>query len=396
MKQPQPTLEQLFEGPIQVLATTLQPQTVKQYRACVRSFLAYLHARFPHLRKLSQLRRDPHLLGWFRFLCQQHPPLCNLVREARLVQLRRLLRDLADLGHPLPPDLIRCQDFPPRDQYLPRPLSLEDDQRLQQQLRLTDTLESNALRLMRATGIRIGECIALPIDCLQSVNEKQVALHVPLGKLHSERLVPVDEETQRIVARMVELRALHRAVAPSRRVTPVPESQAFLLPRYRQPRSNYWAHVLRRSLRETARAAECTRRITPHRLRHSFATEMVRLGVSLPALMQILGHKDVRMTLRYVEVVQLDLQREFHRARQNPLLLHSIPQLPLPSVTTAPERVDLVSIRQALAATRHLFQLFQPQLETKAQRKLHRLLQRLLNIDHELDRLPKNERTLAG
>jgi hypothetical protein len=33
--------------------------------------------------------------------------------------------------------------------------------------------------------------------------------------------------------------------------------------------------------------------------------------------------------------------------------------------------------------------LFQPQLETKAQRKLHRLLQRLLNIDHELDRLPK-------
>jgi len=67
----------------------------------------------------------------------------------------------------------------------------------------------------------------------------------------------VDEETRRIVARMVELRALHRGVAPSRRVTPVPESQAFLLPRYPQPRSNYWAHVLRRSLRETARAAEC-------------------------------------------------------------------------------------------------------------------------------------------
>jgi site-specific recombinase XerD len=42
---------------------------------------------------------------------------------------------------------------------------------------------------------------------------------------------------------------------------------------------------------------------------------MVRLGVSLPALMQMLGHKDIRMTLRYVEVVQLDLQREFHRAR---------------------------------------------------------------------------------
>jgi len=395
MRRSQPTLEQLFEGPIQVLATTLQPQTVKQYRACARSFLAYLHARFPHLRKLSQLRRDPHLLGWFRFLCQHDPPLCNLVREARLVQLRRLLRDLADLGHPLPPDLIRRQDFPPRDQYLPRPLSLEDDQRLQQQLRLSDTLESNALRLIRATGIRIGECIALPIDCLQSVNEKQVALHVPLGKLHSERLVPVDEETVRIVAHMVELHTQTPMARRRRRASTCGDQpQAFLMPHYHPPR--YWEDLLRDSLAEATRAAGCTGRVTPHRLRHSFATEMVRLGVSLPALMQMLGHKDVRMTLRYVEVVQLDLQREFHRARQNPVVLHSIPQLPLPSLTTAPERVDLVTIRQAIAATRHLLQLFQPQLEAKAQRKLRRLLQRLLNIDHELERLPQNECTLAG
>lgn len=388
MKRSQPNLDELFEAEIQMLATTLQSGTVQQYRACARTFLTYLHSRFPHLRKLSQLRRDPHLLGWFRFLCQHHPPLCNLVREERLVQLRRMLRDLADQGHRLQPDLIRRQDFPARDHYLPRPLPLEEDQRLQQQLRLTDSLETNALRLMRATGIRIGECIALPVDCLQSVNEKQVALHVPLGKLHSERLVPVDEETMRIVARMVELHT-HTPMARRRRTAPTSgnQSQAFLLPRYRQPR--YWQDILRDSLAEATRAAGCTGRVTPHRLRHSFATEMVRLGVSLPALMQMLGHKDVRMTLRYVEVVQLDLQREFHRARQSPVVLHSIPQLPLPSLNTAPERVDLVTIRQAIAASRHLLQIFQPQLEAKAQRKLRRLLQRLLNIDHELERLPQ-------
>jgi hypothetical protein len=81
---------------------------------------------------------------------------------------------------------------------------------------------------MRATGIRISECINLPLDCLQQISEQQVALRVPLGKLHSERLVPVDEETQHVVARMVELGVL----------TPIPEheSQAFLLPRYWQLR----------------------------------------------------------------------------------------------------------------------------------------------------------------
>jgi site-specific recombinase XerD len=376
MKRSQPALDQLLATQIQVLATTLRPKTVLCYRSAAHNFLAYLHTTFPRLHKLSQLRRNPHLLGWFRFLCQQYPPPRNRIRELHLLTIRRLLRDLADQGHPVTPDLIRHEDFPPHDHYLPRPLPLQEDQHLQQQLRLTDTLETNALRLMRATGIRIGECIALPRDCLQQLSERQVTLHVPLGKLHSERLVPVDEEAQRIVARMVELRAL----------TPIPghESQAFLPPRYRQPGT--WYTVLHHNLAEMARLAGCTSRVNPHRLRHSFATEMVRLGVSLPALMQMLGHKDIRMTLRYVEVVQLDVQREFHSARQKTAPLYSIPQLPLPS-PTAPLRVDLSTIRQTIAATHHLLQLLQPQLEAKARRKLRRLTQRLLNIDHELDHL---------
>lgn len=375
MKKSLPTLEEIFATQIQNLATTLRPATVERYRSCARLFLTYLHANFPRLYRLSQLRRDPHLLSWLRFLCQKNPPLRNATREFYLALLRRMLQDLAANGHPLPPDLIRREDFPPHDHYLPRPLSIEEDQRLQQQLRDTDNLESHALRLMRATGIRIGECIDLPLDCLRQVNEmNQVALHVPLGKLHSERWVPVDEEAQGVVARILQLRALASASC-------LAKSQGLLLPR-RAGRSNAY-RILSQALAEAARRAGCTSRVNTHRLRHTFATEMVRLGVSLPALMQMLGHKDIRMTLRYVEVVQFDLQREFHRARQNMASLHSIPRLPLPS-TTASDRADLPTIRQAIAATRHLLQLFRSQLEAKAQRKLRRLTQRLLNIDHEL------------
>jgi site-specific recombinase XerD len=376
MKRSQPTMDEILDAHIQVLATTWRPKTVKCYRYCAHNFLAYLHTTFPRLHKLSQLRRDPHLLAWFRFLCQQYPSPGNKTRHLHLLTVRRLLRDLANQGHTVTPDLIRREDFPPSDHYLPKPLSLEEDQRLQQQLRLADTLEVNALRLMRATGIRISECINLPLDCLPQISEQQVALRVPLGKLHSERLVPVDEETQRVVARIVELGAL----------TPVPEhdSQAFLLPRYWQPET--WYKALHNTLRDRARAAGCTGRVNPHRLRHSFATEMVRLGVSLPALMQMMGHRDIRMTLRYVEVVQLDLQREFHRAREKTASLYSIPQLPVLS-TAVPARVDLATIRQTIVGTHRALQLLQPQLEDKARRKLRRLAQRLLNIDHELDHL---------
>jgi site-specific recombinase XerD len=385
MKPSQPSMDEILEAQIQVLATTRRPKTVRCYRYSAHNFLAYLHTTFPSLHKLSQLRRDPHLLAWFRFLCQQYPSPGNRTRHLHLLTVRRLLRDLANQGHPVTPDLIRREDFPPSDHYLPKPLSLQEDQQLQLQLRLVDTLEVNALRLMRATGIRISECINLPLDCLLQISEKQVALRVPLGKLHSERLVPVDEETQRMVAHIVELGAFPRAVGRWRRVpTPVPGAQAFLLPRYWQPET--WYRVRHDTLADMARAAGCTGRVSPHRLRHSFATEMVRLGVSLPALMRMMGHSDIRMTLRYVEVVQLDLQREFHRARQSTASLYPIPQLPLPS-STAPSRVDLATIRQSVAATRQLLHLLQPQLEDKVRRKLRRLAQRLLNIDHELDHL---------
>ena len=123
------------------------------------------------------------MLGWFRWLCQQNPPLGNHSREEHLICLRRLLDDLAAQGHPVQPGLIIRSDFPVRPQYLPRALSPEDDRRLQGELRRADSLYSNALLLTCITGIRIGECIHLPLDCLRYVGPAQWALHVPLGKL---------------------------------------------------------------------------------------------------------------------------------------------------------------------------------------------------------------------
>jgi integrase/recombinase XerD len=378
MKRLAPRLDDIFERHIQVLATTLRPHTVANYRYCARKFLLYLHATFPHLHNLSQLRRDPHLTGWLRFLCQQNPPIRNYTRSQLLVQLRRLLRDLADNGHHLSPDLIRPEDFPPHDHFLPRPLSPKDDERLQQQLRETDTLQSNALRLIRATGIRAQECIDLGLDCLQQLGGLEAALHVPLGKLPRERWVPVDEETQRVVTRIIQLRASAPAFLLAR-------SDGLLLPRRGVRHPVY--DVLCRALAQAAQRAGCTGKVTLHRLRHTYATEMVRLGVSLPALMQMLGHKDINMTLRYVEVVQLDLQREFHRARQNNAAVHSIPQLPLTSPAD-PAHADLSTVRQAIATVRHLLQLFHVQLvDPGARRKVRRLTQRILNVGRELDNL---------
>jgi site-specific recombinase XerD len=357
---------------------THQPGTLKAYRGAARRFLRYLHHAFPQLRRLAQLRRHPHLLGWFRCLCEQDPPLCNHTRRQHLILIRRMLEDLAAHGHLVQPGLIRSEDLPPRDRWLPKPLPLEDDQRLQQELRRTDNLLSNLLLLTRFTGIRIGECIRLPLDCLRQVGPDQWALHVPLGKLHTERLVPVDAEVRGIIQRILALRPLARPELLAR-------SEGFLL-----PRGGPWGayHRLFETLANAATRAGCSTPVTPHRLRHTYATEMLRLGVGLPALMQLLGHNDIAMTMRYLQVTQQDLQREFHRARQN--APHCLPPLSPPEHARA---AGLPAIQQALAAARHLLEMHRRCLtDEKARRQFQRLDRRLRAVADQFAQITTAEK----
>jgi site-specific recombinase XerD len=374
------SIDQLFSTQIQTLALTLRPSTIAGYTWASRRFLSYLHATFPPLHRLSDLDRHPHLLGWFRCLCEQHPPLSNKTRADLLRAVRRLLHDLAVNGHPIRPDLIRPQDFPPQPRYFPKPLSFPDDQLLQQQLRATNNLLACALLLTRATGIRIGECIDLSLHCLRQIGPSQWALHVPLGKLHTERLVPVDDQILHLVERIHALRGL---ASPASSV----DSAAWLLPRSTSHDAVYQSLTL--ALAQAAKRAACSCRPTPHQLRHTYASEMVRLGVSLPALMQLLGHKDIRMTLRYVQVTQQDLQREFHAARRQSTPTHPIPVLTVPASTSG---VNLPAIRQAIASTRHLLEMYRRQLtDEPVRRTLHRLNCRLLAVDLNLKKLPTAE-----
>jgi site-specific recombinase XerD len=381
MRQPSPTMAQILETQIQTLALTLRPSTAVAYRVACRRFLSYLSAAFPRVRQLSELRRDPHLLGWFRSQCDPPPPLTPKTRQNYLLCLRRLFDHLLLQGHPVQPNLICQQDFPLLPKFLPRPLSITDDQLLQQELQRTDDLLSNALLLTRATGIRVGECIDLTLDCLRAVGENQWLMHVPLGKLHTERLVPADENIRRIIARILSLRT--SASLPRR-----PNGDGLLLPCCCSHRAFH--SVLASALSDAARRAGCSTRVTPHRLRHTFATEMIRYGVSLPALMQMLGHKDIRMTLRYIEVTQLDLQREFHAARQNAAQSRRMPALPVPTAVIA---TGLPGIRQAISTARHLLEMYRRQLSDEKQGpRLQRLDKRLLTVVSQLEKIATAEK----
>ena len=188
--------------------------------------LIYLGEDHPAVGSLDQLRRDPHILGWFADLRSHTPPLAQAVYLRHLLYLRCILEELAwtaqlpDLAH-----LIRREDIPRTPQRLPRPLTAEQDQLIQQELLRRNDLPANVFLLMRHTGMRIGECADLSYDCLHHVGPDRWAIHVPLGKLKTERMVPVDSFVCELVQRLRFFRSFDPA--PCRRpAAGTPQTQA--------------------------------------------------------------------------------------------------------------------------------------------------------------------------
>jgi integrase len=377
MKRPPHPLEEALQARVRLLATTLRPATVLHYNHTVRLFMAYLRQAFPDVRRAAQLRRDPHLLGWLEHLWMQRvhhsgKPLCNHTRAGHLIRLRKLFDLLADHPFPPRPGLLLSEDIPCEDQVLPRPLTPEDDARLQNELSRRNDLLSNALLLTRLTGLRIGETIDLSADCLRHLGGEDWTLHVPVGKLHNERWTPVDQQIRSVIARLRFLATLPPAAAPE-----------FLLPRPKGPA--VLCTQLRAVLCEAATQAGIHAHVVPHQLRHTYATSMLRAGVSLPALMKLLGHRTANMTLRYVEITQKDLQREFHLARQSPRHLMPLPaSLPTPDLDLA----DAATVLDRFCAAIRVLELYRHQnSEARSDKPLRLLLRRLVRVRSRFKKL---------
>jgi integrase len=366
-------LAKLFQRSVTSLTTSLSPGSVAQYHGTVRHFLTYLGARYPQIRSLQQLRRDPHLLGWLALLWSHTPPLAKITRATHVIRLRRLLEHLAATQQlPTLAHMLGGDDIPRRDEYLPRPLTPEQDQLIRQELLRRNDLISNVLLLLRHTGMRIGECVDLSWDCLRFLPPDHWAIHVPLGKLLTERWVPVDAFVCQLVHRLRFLRSLE-AQEPDGRLLVRPLSRGTLV------------HQLRAALAEITAAAGITTRIVPHQFRHTYATEMLRAGVSFPAVMKLLGHKTPQMTLRYLELTQLDLQREFHRARSHPR--HLAPPPRVPAALSSP-RPDLASLLVSFHAAQHILEMFRRTLPAGVDRRLlDRLANRLTKLIAETRKL---------
>ena len=210
-------------GAIESLTAALAPASIRQY-PWHGPQLPDLSRRqtIPPLDSLDQLRRDPHILGWFDRSALTDPPLAPAVYISRLMLYACILEELAwtaQLPESRPPDPSRGLPRPP--QRLPRALTAQQDQLIQQELLRRNDLPANIFLLLRHTGMRIGECADLSYDCLRNVGPDRWAIHVPLGKLKTERMVPVDSFVCELVQRLRFFRSFD-PLPPDGRLLAVP------------------------------------------------------------------------------------------------------------------------------------------------------------------------------
>jgi integrase len=202
-------------------------------------------------------------------------------------------------------------DVPRPTRQLPRALPPDVDTALMAAVaQLPDRFARVALTVLRGTGVRIGELLDLELDCVVDYGASGSWLRVPLGKLNSERSIPLDPVTLAALDDWSGQRGRQRSLPHPRDGRPV---DFLFVERGHRPSSTR----IERGLADAARAAGLTGpdgtalHVVAHQLRHTYATALANAGMSIQGVMALLGHTTPEMTLRYATLASPTLRNAY-------------------------------------------------------------------------------------
>jgi integrase/recombinase XerD len=261
---------------LKAYSTWLEQQPLELLQVRREDLLRYLAARMGSgLKARSTARALSCLRGLYRYLLRE-----NLIRLDPTLRI-----DNPKLGRPLP-DTLSEQDI---DRLLgaPDPLTL---------LGLRDR---TMLEVLYATGLRVTELVSLR---LTDINLRQGVVRV-MGKGSKERLVPLGEEAIAWIEHFLQTarepllkNSLYEDVV-------FPSNRGQIM-----TRQAFWYRI-----KAHARTAGITRKLSPHTLRHAFATHLLNHGADLRVVQLLLGHSDLSTTQIYTHVAQHRM-KELHLA----------------------------------------------------------------------------------
>ena len=264
----------------------LSANTIDSYGRDVKRFVDYLDER--NVMALSTVNRS-QLMGYLIHLSQAG--LAARSRSRALSALKSFFSFLVREGV-VAHNPASGIDSPQRIKYLPHVLSVEEIETL---LQSPDTTASGGLRdkamleLLYATGLRVSELVSIQLNL---INLEAGYLRT-MGKGSKERLVPLGDEAGIWVKRYL-------SEARERLLNKQNSVYLFVTRRgTKMSRQYFW-----RILGEYAVRAGIDKKISPHTLRHSFATHLLAHGADLRAVQMMLGHADISTTEIYTHIAR--------------------------------------------------------------------------------------------
>ncbi len=273
--------------------------TLLSYERDLKSYLQYLK-HVEAVESISLVQRV-HIVQFLSFLKEQGKSSKTMARHVASIRAfhQFLLRE--QIAKHDPTVLI---ETPKSERSIPTVLSIEEVERLldfsngQGHFGLRDKA---MLELLYATGIRVSELIQIDIE---HINLTMGFVHVS-GKNNKERIIPFGKTAAEAIKRYIEHGRVH-FIAKNH------TSDALFLNHQgkRLSRQGFW-----KILKKLAKEAGIENELTPHTLRHSFATHLLENGADLKAVQEMLGHADISTTQIYTHVTKTrlkDVYRKFH------------------------------------------------------------------------------------
>jgi len=262
------TYDKSYRYDLNAFADFLQKHAIEDLKhidkSTVRDYLTWCRKKRLSSRSIS--RRISTLRGFFRFLLAE-----NLIDS----------------------DPTSMIEHPKQGRVLPKTLTVGEVDAL---LAVSEKLDRGTplafrnyvmLHLLYATGLRVSELVKLPRI---SFNRHSGNLRV-FGKGNKERLVPIGEQARILLEEYLDQirpRLLHGRTSPSLFITMQGKAMT---------RNRYW-----QILNDIARHSGIRKKISPHALRHSFATHLLENGADLRSVQLMLGHSDISTTQLYTHV----------------------------------------------------------------------------------------------
>ncbi|WP_407652112.1 site-specific tyrosine recombinase XerD [Aquibacillus koreensis] len=275
----------------------LSVNTLQSYKRDLNHYKQFLQDQI-HLQRWENVIRN-HIMQYIRFLSDQGKSASTIARTLSSI---RLFHQFLVREYQLQQDPSLHIETPKKQRKLPKVLSSQEVDAL---LMISEkdklALRNKAmLELLYATGLRVSELISLKVSdlhltmgfvrCLGKGSKERI---VPLGDLAKESL---EEYLSQGRDQLVKEKTIHE----------------LFVNHYGNPltRQGFW-----KILKSIASESGITKEITPHILRHSFATHLLENGADLRSVQEMLGHADISTTQIYTQVSKArlkDIYKNYH------------------------------------------------------------------------------------